>query len=99
MQYLLFPESLVQLQNSKVTLRSFAPTTRSTVKLMRHRSLAKIIAGGTYEWTPVEPGEEYPPHDEIVAKSWAFACKKLGTDFPFLVEHPKHVSTGFYIIF
>jgi hypothetical protein len=65
---------------------------------MRQRAAAKILAGGTYEWSQLEPGEECPPHDETVAKAWALASRRLGTNYPLLTEHAKYVSLIYHYI-
>jgi hypothetical protein len=65
---------------------------------MKQRALAKILAGGTYEWSEIDPGQEYPSHDVIVSRAWALAGRKLKTNYPLLTEHPKYVSLIIHLV-
>lgn len=73
----------------------FEPEIQELLKLMAEWGRARVIAYGTFDYSPYDAGEEVDSRDEIVAEGWVWACKQLGVKRPYLAVYGTYVCTLF----
>ncbi|KAG8711568.1 hypothetical protein FRC08_015731 [Ceratobasidium sp. 394] len=71
------------LDRHKPTLAMFPPGIQVIMTKMAPKAKSKIIAYGTYDYTPSDGGHEVPSREDIVTAAWESACKELKKTEPY----------------
>lgn len=81
------------LNPNKPALWMFDSETQELLKLMVERARPRVIADGTFNYSPLDAGEKVDSRDKIVADAFAWACKQRGLKKPYLIIYGKYFDS------